>query len=247
MKRTAWGLAALALYGAAVVWAARTGVAPARPLYDGLAPAEPYRYVSPPSDLADANRPPEPLDQPVEFTEGRIGGWSVNTADGQVQLAVPIDGIAPREGEPGVRITIDPLDPALLPAPGEPLVVQGNAYALGARYASSEEDVELTLPVTLVLRYPVHAATLLHLRDGRWREIPATASSASLQLFAEIEDLGTYAAAGPPVTERRWVPFAAAGAGLVAAIAGYLSGRGRLWRRRKTTRQMRRQRMRRRK
>ena len=226
-RRIAFGLAAAAVYAAAAFVLAATGIVPIRPLYDGLAPPAPYRYVKPPADLADANERPLPGKSKLELGEKGSMARTVGTADGQMLVVFADGAVAPREGESEVAVDIDPIDPTPLPEGPPGLRVDGNAYVVAASYLKSGARVEIREPVTVVLRYPIHATHVL-IRQGRgWRKLETESAGASLQLFAQTASLGTFAAAGAPAPSRAWIAYVAAGAGVVAGVAGYLTGRRR--------------------
>ncbi len=223
----AYGLAAAAAYVGVAFVLARSGVAPIRPLYDGLAPAAPYRYVNPPKDLADANE--QPLDGfgKLELGEKGSAARTVSTADGQM-LVVFADGAVPaRKGERLVTVRIDPIDPARVPEAPEGLQIDGNAYIVAAQYEKSKDSVEIREPVTVVLRYPTHGTHVLQRRGPTWRKLKSESAQASLQLFAEAKSLGTFTAGGTPMPSRAWIAYAATAAGVMAGVAGYVTGRRR--------------------
>lgn len=224
-RRLVWGAAALAVYALAAMVHAR--IAPfTRPLYDGLAPAAPYRYVDPPPDLVDANEPPEPGEGIVDIGGKGSAATSISTGDGQMQVVLPKGAFPGRKGEKRIDIR---LEPAAAPRPlevGDGVIVEGNAYAVTARYAKSGEEAELERAMTVVLRYPAFSTVMVR-RDRTWRRLETQVSEASLQLFADSDRLGAFATAGRPHTPgwRRWVPYAAGGVGLLAGVVGYITGR----------------------
>lgn len=226
-RRLAWGAAAAALYIGAALATAASGLLPVRPLYDGAAPPPPYRYVDPPADLADQNEPPLSETAHVEFGPDGSLYRTIGPDDTQCLVVFREKGIAPREGETRVRVTIRPLDPDGFPAVPEGLVAQGNAYRVTAVYDRSGEPAELTDPVDVILRYPVHGSAVLRARRGGWTNLVTTGAPASFQVFAESDDLGVFLAAGPPVQDggRPWLPFAVGGAAVVAAGLGWFSAR----------------------
>lgn len=226
-RRIAYGLGAAGVYVAAAFVLSATGIVPIRPLYDGLAPPAPYRYVNPPADLADDNEQPLRGRSRLEVGDKGSAARTVGTADGQM-LVVFADGTVPaREGEREVVVEIDPIDPAPLPPAPPGMRIDGNAYVVAASYRSAGERAAIREPVTVVLRYPMHASHVL-MRSGQgWRRLETETAAASLQLFAEAPSLGTFAAAGAPTRSRAWIAYAAAGAGVVAGVAGYLTGRRR--------------------
>lgn len=244
-RRALWGAAALAGYAGAVAVTGALGLVVVRPLFDGLAPPAPYRYVNPPPDVEDPGEPPEPFTGTLAFGPEGSEARSIMTPDGQAFVVFAQGALAPREGEGSVEVVFTPLDPNRLGEPPEGLRFDGNAYRIEARYEGSKAPASLTQDVTVVLRYPVHATTLLRTSGRAWRRISTKPSPAGLQLFAETADLGTFVAAGPQVGGGfpYWtLPAGAAGA--AAVVAGLLSRRGR--RRPKTRADRRRQARRRR-
>ncbi len=227
-KRALFGIVAAATY-LGVVWLTSViGGLPVRPLYDGLAPPAPYRYVNPPPDLAQDNETPLSAVGTLLLEKGGSRARTVATADGQMLVVFADGAVPPREGESEVSVRVTPLDPARLPTAPDGLEITGNAYRVEASYTSSGKPVEMKKPATVVLRYPTHATVVLRLSDGAWRRLSSDAAQASLQLFAETTELGTFATAGVPEPSRAWIAYAAAGGGVVAGAAGYLAGRQRI-------------------
>lgn len=220
-------MAACAVYLCAAIITAHSGVLPQPPLYDGLAPPAPYRYVSPPPDLADENEPPARAVGTLELAEDGSRARTVATADGQMLVVFPDGAVPPRDGEDSVEVRITPGDPSPLPPPPDSLRFSGNAYRVEARYVKSRAVVAAALPVTMVLRYATHASIVLRLDERAWRRLETESAQASFQLFAESTELGTFAAAGVPERSRAWIAYAAAAAGVVAGAVGYVSGRRR--------------------
>jgi hypothetical protein len=220
-------MAACAAYLFAAILTARTGVLPQVPIYDGLAPPAPYRYVSPPPDLADENEPPARAVGTLELEAEGSRARTVATADGQMLVVFPDGAVRARGGEDTVDVKITPVDPGRLSTPPEGLRFSGNAYRVEARYMKSRATVELASPATMVLRYATHASVVLRLDGRAWRRIETESAQASLQLFAESTELGAFAAAGVPERSRAWIAYAAAAAGVVAGAVGYVSGRRR--------------------
>jgi hypothetical protein len=62
----------------------------APPVYDGIiVPPEPYRWESPPPNLAAGNKPPLPGDATLPVQNGQVAGGGVQTGDNQVQPRRP--------------------------------------------------------------------------------------------------------------------------------------------------------------
>lgn len=235
VRPLAWGLAAAAAYVAAV-WAAQVlGSAPVRLLFDGPHPVQPYKFVAPPKDLAAANRPAQSGESVLGLvSRGVIEAGSVTTGDGQATLTFPADTFPARPGQE-VRVTITPEDPAGLGPPPEGLRYDGNAYTFRAVYQPSGDQVSPKREVTALLRYPARASALLRWDGSRWTRLKATTVPATLQVYGNTRELGTFVAAGSPVPGQTnylvFIPFAAIA---LAALAGL---RARLRQRRKWTRQ----------
>ena len=129
------GMVVLYLAGAAV--SGRATILARRPLLDGLAPPTPYRWVSPPADLAAGNKPPASTRFTLELTAdgSRLGAFS--TGDGQINLVLSEGAVPARSGQTGVEVTVDPVDPATLGPVPSGLVSAGNAYRIQASYQPS--------------------------------------------------------------------------------------------------------------
>lgn len=193
-----WGVLAAALYLGAVVG---MGPLPGPLLYDGLVPLPPYRWVHPPAGVARDNQPPNPVQQTLTVGPRGSPASEVSTDDDQALVTFPAGVVAPRSGESSVRVKIIPLDPATVaPAPrGQPY--DGNAYRFEAAYASSGAPVVLTAPVTIVLRYAVHATRMLRYNDSDWATLSVTRYDGSQQVLANSDRLGIFvAAAGSPAS-----------------------------------------------
>jgi hypothetical protein len=224
-SRLAWGVVVVAAYIAAVGMSAPRGW-PARLLFDGVGPPNPYRWVSPPPDRAVSNQPPMAARRTAKLTSKGSFGLSAVTGDGQASLVAPQGAFPIELGQRSVLITITPSDPAPLGDPLAGLLYQGNAYTFDAKYQPSGQPAPLVKPVSVLLQYPVHATVILR-RDGdRWTALKTTTVPASLQVFADTQKLGVFVAAGPkPTTKPNLLPFISIGAILLAAGAGLIARR----------------------
>jgi hypothetical protein len=230
-RQLAWGFGAIALYLAAALVSFRGGLLPARPLYDGIAPPQPYRWVNPPPELASGNLAPESGSGEVPLTKKGSDAVSVATADRQASLVFAPNAVTPRAGEKKVRVLIDPLDPATLGRAPKGLEYDGNAYRFEASYARSGEPIALAgPPLTVVLRYALGATELFRREGNVWVTVKTLSGGGPLEIAGDTTALGTFVAAGPPLTDsggsRVWDVVAAA-AGLVVVIAGVLFARRR--------------------
>jgi hypothetical protein len=162
-----------------------------RLLYDGLVPLAPYHWVHPPAALARGNQPPESAEAVLGFGPGGSPAVEVSTDDGQAIVTFPAGALAPRADGSPVKVTVVPLDPASLPAPPPGAAFDGNAYHVDATYVDSNASAPLLHPVTVVLRYPVHARRILR-RDAQWTALPTTFYQATQQLLAATDRLGDF-------------------------------------------------------
>jgi hypothetical protein len=156
----------VAVSGAAVVLAyialalASAGLSPlARgPLLDGLGPLAPYRWVSPPPELAATNQAPS--SGRFDVTLGPQGSESATfvLSDNQATFTLPEGVFAAKAGQVQVRLRVDPVDPATLGSPPDGMSVFGNAYRLRASYQPGGQAIEeLLAPIDAYLVYPVTA------------------------------------------------------------------------------------------
>jgi hypothetical protein len=237
MRRLGWGVVAVAAYVSAALVVANGGRVMPRPLYDGLAPAAPYRFASPPPDLAGDNEQPEPGKGVVDIVGKSSAPTSISTGDGQLQVVLQKGTFEARMKEKAVEVTMTPFVP---PEPldiGGGLRIEGNAYRVDAKYAKSDEVAGAKQDLTVVLRFPNNASVMVRREGNGWERLETQISAASLQLFAPTDRLGVFAGAGKPhSTWTKWVPYGAGVLGVLAGVVGYLSGRrGWLRRNRKRT------------
>jgi hypothetical protein len=231
------------LYAAAVLATDQLDLVPVRPLYDGLAPPAPYRWVDPPQDLADGNEEPADGDGRVSFKKGKSQPLSVTTGDGQAQVVFKTESLKARRGEKEAVVSIVPLDPADLPEQ-RGITIDGNAYRVEATYARSKDPATIEQEISIVLRYPAHGREVVRLDGKRWTKLKTNRAETSFQAFADSRQLGIFAVHGAPDPWwRQLISYRNAGVlAFTLALIGYLSGRlkGRRKRRRAKTRQQRR-------
>lgn len=193
------GLAVIAAYLAAV---AVTPTAPhGRTLYDGLVPQPPYRWVRPPAGRQSDNEQPKPYTTFLTFQSGASVPAEFATDDLQATLTLPANVVEPRAGEIKARVTLTPLDPETLAPPPSGRHFDSNAYRLEAVYDASGAPVVLRGPVTVVLRYAVHAATILRLEKtggkAAWVRLPTTIYTGSQEDLAHSSTLGVFVTSSP--------------------------------------------------
>ena len=235
-RRTIWlGVVAVGAYlGLALVSMRATGGA-VRPLYDGLAPPVPYRWINAPKEFSAGNRPPESGTAEVPLDPDGSNPGQARTGDGQAQLVLPAGVFPTSEGQTGVRIVITPLDPETVAKPPNGEAFQGNAYRFGASYVPSRTPAAPVREANILLRYPATATRLLRFTGSAWQEVPAQNITASLQLLANSRDLGTFVAVAPSLHSRTrgFLLIAVTGGAAIAALALGLYLRSRAARRRR--------------
>jgi hypothetical protein len=233
------GLGVVALYLAGAAVSGRASILARRPLLDGLAPPTPYRWVSPPPEMAASNKPPASTRFTVDLTpEGsQLGAFS--TSDGQINLVLSQGAVPARPGQTGVEFSVDPVDPATLGPPPSGLVTAGNAYRIQGGYQPSGEEVgALGGQSSVGLVYPLLATAvadpgghqLLSSADGQaWEALPSTDTPGTHQVSARLARTGYVvvgvapSAAEPGSDPRNRILLAGtAVAGLIVAAAVFL-------------------------
>ncbi len=199
------GAIVVAAYVALAAWSASISPLARLPLLDGLGPAQPYRWVNPPPDLAADNQPPSAGAFELELTADGVRGAVLITSDDQVTAIVPDGAIGAHDDDDAVTLRIDPVDPATLAPVPDDLEVQGNAYVISATYEPSGVEVpRFEQPIDVILLYPVtpdvHVATheMLRERTNGWRRLRTTDSPAQQQAEALVSGPGHVVVAGTP-------------------------------------------------
>jgi hypothetical protein len=189
----AWGLAACLAYLGVVSVSLSMGWIASRPLYDGLVPLPPYRWVNPPAERTQDNQAPQAETFKVRLApEGLADPASVTTSDGQA--TVTFDHISPVEGESFV-VTVTPQDPAQVAGPPQGSYFDSNAYKVEAAYEGSQAAVQGSF--TIILRYSVHARQMFALKGGAWEALfQPLVTPIDLQVVARTPEGGTFVASG---------------------------------------------------
>ena len=215
-----------------------------RPLLDGTAPVAPYRWVSPPPELAETNVPPSPGDFTLPLTERGSRPDVLTTDDAQVTIILTAGTFAASPGQESVRLTVAPVDPATIGSP-DGLAIIGNAYLLGGSYEPSGDPIleHLEEPLEVILVYPLTpdahttSRSVVFSPDGQtWTVSDGTDSPAIQQTEGPVDTLGFVAAAASQ-TPIEFPPATDEGSGttlgvalIVAAVCAALVGIGLLLR-----------------
>jgi hypothetical protein len=199
-------LAAIAY--ALAAWAVAPG------FYDGIAPPQPYRWVSPPPQFRASNQQPLSGHATVRVaTNGLVDPGSVFTQDGQAALAfVPGTFATPPDRSP---VAIDIKPQATFPDPGKIQLVT-NVYCVTSTSALvSGKDPLVTLQFSTQVAQP--GDVYEYQGDGPWQKVGNTGSAAPYTIAARIATLGCFAAGSVPGTRSA---AAAGGGGSLPIVAG---------------------------
>ena len=187
--RAAAALLALAAAGYVV---AAWSVAPG--FYDGIGPAAPYRWVSPPPELKAGNQPPLPGHGSVKVaSNGLVDPGSIFTQDGQAAISfVPGAFLAPPDRSP---VTLDIQPVAQYPDLGT-LKLATNVYCFTSSSPLAQgKDVLVTL--TFSNQLPAPGDVYTYQGSGPWRRIGSTGAAQPFSIAARSTGLGCFAGAYP--------------------------------------------------
>src|SRR3989442_14369045 len=168
------------------------------PVYDGIAvPPEPYRWESPPPNLAAGNKPPLAGDATLPIQNGQVAGGGVQTGDNQVVMYFGPGAFKAPAGATGVKCTIEPAPNP--PGPAAGVGVRGNGFRVGCVGEPGGGPVTLVSPYHLTVRFPPGAFKEIQHNDGSgWRPLPTlTASGGDPYASVNAPGFGEYAATAP--------------------------------------------------
>ena len=164
--------------------------------------ATPYRYVVAPPGVTSEGAAASGLSTQPFDAPGFAG-----TTDNQMQLTLPADALHGKPGEQGVRVQLDQLDPAALPALPAGLEPEGNGYRVALAFSPSGAPVvTLPAPATLSVSAPAAPTDVLELVGGRWQPLRYTPVAAEagfssvVQLDGPITLMQVYEKAAPAPT-----------------------------------------------
>jgi hypothetical protein len=201
------GLAIVLAYAGLAWMGGRSTVLARRPLLDGLGPAQPYRWVDPPPELAATNQEPSAGRYTLEVNPDGVLGQVLITSDNQVTLVVGGGSVGVDPPTTSLAVALDPLSPGELADPGGDRIAFGNAYRIEVSPKPSGDPVRrFAEPWDTILVYPVTATLqaaqheLLWSPDGRrWRTLRSVDSHAQQQVEAAALGPGYVLVAGVPI------------------------------------------------
>jgi hypothetical protein len=181
-------LLALAVAYAAAAWAVAPG------FYDGIAPPQSYRWVSPPPAFASTNQQPLSGHSAIKVgSNGVVSPGSVYTQDGQAYISFTQGTFATPPDRGPVTVDIRPV--ASYPDPGQTYVAT-NVYCV-----TSSSPLAQGAVVLVTLQYsanvPAPSDVYGYQGDGPWRKIGSTGSAAPYYVAARSGELGCYAGGYP--------------------------------------------------
>lgn len=212
LVRAGLGAAVVLAYLVSALLSARLSPLARHPLLDGTGTLQPYRWVSPPPAQASSNQQPSSVTKTVDLAQAGGSGY-VFTPDGQAAVIMgnrTFRALPAAQGQTGVVMKIQPLDPATLGALPPGKQASGNAYRVTATFQPSGASIDqFGALVTVTLIYPPVASagvtppprTIMWSKDGRtWQPIATQDSHAGLQAAASTRHIGYFVVATPPLT-----------------------------------------------
>jgi len=189
------GLGLAALYLSVALGTMVLSDRPFRPLFDGLAPALPYRWVNPPREVARDNRQPTAASR--EALLGPDGSAFVNVTpeDGQAIVLLEDKAVPPHPPDTAVALTVTPFDALTLGPLPEDMSAQSNAYRVEVVYRPSGVTVgDLRVTRSSIALVGAGASdALLYSRDGRsWDQRPTTPLGSGHGLETTFAGAGYY-------------------------------------------------------
>lgn len=218
--------ARLALLAGAVVAYALAAWAVAPGFYDGIAPPQPYRWVSPPPQFRNSNQQPLSGHQSVKVNGGKVDPATVFTQDGQASISFTTGAfVAPPDRSP---VTIDIKPEPVFPDPGG-THLSTNVYCVTAS-STLAAGQQLLVTLQYSAQLPAPSDVYQYQGTGPWQRIGNTGSAAPFYISARAGSLGCFAggypanasqtAQGARVSGGQAVPIIVALAILVVVLAG---------------------------
>ncbi|MEA2842428.1 MAG: hypothetical protein QOJ69_99 [Actinomycetota bacterium] len=170
------GLGLGGLYAVVAVATLLLADRPLLPLFDGLAPPPPYRWVKPPPETAADTQPRAAPDREAPLGPEGSPFLNVTPEDGQAVVVLEVGAVAPNPPETAVRVAVTPHDAGTLAGLPDGLTPVSNAYQVVVTYQPSAAPVP-TLRDTPASSVALTAAgfsdVMLYSPDGKgWTRRP---------------------------------------------------------------------------
>jgi hypothetical protein len=211
----------LVLLACAVVAYALAAWAVAPGFYDGIAPPQPYRWVSPPPALRSGNQQPLAGHGTVKVgTQGVVDPGNVFTQDGQAAISfLPGSFVTPTGNAP---VTLDIVPQTAYPGPTGFLLAT-NVYCItSSSPLLPGKDPLVTLQYATTT--PAPTDVYQYVPGGAWQKLGSSGSAAPFYIAARAAALGCFAggyAAGHPASSgSTTLPLVAGIAVGVVVLAG---------------------------
>lgn len=186
--------------------------------FDGLAPAAPYRWVSPPPDLKSSNQAPSGGRAAIGVQNGAAQAGHLTTTDQQAAVTYPSQSFAvPPAGTP-LTLEIQPV--ATYPDLGG-IMPAGNVYLVTV-------TTRIISPVVVTLRYgsqqvgPPSNLFAAETSTSSWRTLGSVNSSVPYTVSASTQTLGYFVVGFPPAAAATPAPASPGGGppvGVLVAVA----------------------------
>lgn len=184
------------------------------PLFDGLTPPPPYRWVNPPPGYG-RNVKPHGTEATLPLGDAGSGLAAPTGVNGQVVLDLPDRAIARYQRDTAVKVSFTPRDPQGLGALPPGLIPDGNDYDIRLSYQPSGAPItDLALPGNVILSTPEPASVLLYSADGHhWETIETQRVGGPDAVGGPFRHAGHYLAAIPgrgvtPARSSQWLSTA---------------------------------------
>ena len=131
------GLALGGLYAIVAVAMLLLADRPLLPLFDGLAPPPPYRWIEPPPEVAADNQQPTTAQREAPLGPDGSPFLNVTPEDGQAIVVLEAGAVSPNPPESGLRVAVTPRDAGTLGDLPDGLTAASNAYEVAIAYQPS--------------------------------------------------------------------------------------------------------------
>jgi len=183
--------------GLLVIVAARLVLPTAPPLYDGIIPIEPYRWLHPPAGQP-GGATGATADIPVRSGKSPLVAVATPELEPQAQVFAQPGGLTIPPGAQTIKVSIEPVASEGVLADGD---IDGNVYRISVL---DDAGVALTAPpsarVSVVLRAtdPAQAeATIARFSGGFWQPLKTSSSGFGGSFISVVTEFGDFAVIVP--------------------------------------------------